>query len=296
MTRSSRPRRSSNPSLRLWRSQTAYGIRGVFGVIDGHPDAGLVRAWARSWQSRLGTGLEAIGQPSIDLLSVVNRDDEEEDRVVVRVRQRIHCKYLGVGTLGAHHAHADERWTFGRSGGRWALLSIGGDPLAGPLLTAPLIPTPSSDTERLREESLAELASAQKVGDDVALSGLVSADEPPAFALLDLSVVDSRFGTPLIAAELAHLLSLSQEDPGAHGAIHYIASATTWDTRSSRMSVGASTTAGRPITRAATSAEPDKRAVALSQAGKMRRPRRSIARLAPGPPSWSTSIPSRLTA
>jgi hypothetical protein len=86
------------------------------------------------------------------------------------------------------------------------LLSIGGDPLAGPLLTASLIPTPSSDTERLREESLAELASAQKVGDDVALSELVSPDEPPAFALLDLSVVDSRFGTPLIAAELAHLL------------------------------------------------------------------------------------------
>jgi hypothetical protein len=179
---------------------------GAFGTMDGHPDAGLVRAWARSWQSRLGTGLEAVGQPSIDLLRVVNRDDEEEDRVVVRVRQRIHCKYPRVGAIGPHHVHADERWTFGRSGGRWALLSIGGDPLAGPLLTASLIPTPSSDTERLREESLAELASAQKVGDDVALSELVSPDEPPAFALLDLSVVDSRFGTPLIAAELAHLL------------------------------------------------------------------------------------------
>jgi hypothetical protein len=179
---------------------------GTFEALDGRPDAGLVRAWARSWQSRLGTGLEAVGQPSIDLLSVVNRDDEEEDRVVARVRQRIHCTHPGVGTLGVHHAHADERWTFGRSGSRWALLSVGGDPLAGPLLTAPLIPTPSSDTERLREESLAELASAQKLGRDVDLSQLVGADEPPAFALLDLSVVDSRFEPPLIAAELAHLL------------------------------------------------------------------------------------------
>ena len=45
------------------------------------------------------------------------------------------------------------------------------------------------------------------------------------------------------------------------------------------MSVGASTTAGRPAARAATSTEFDNRAVPLSQAGRMRRPRRSIGRL-----------------
>jgi hypothetical protein len=179
---------------------------GAFQTLDGRPDAGLVRAWARSWQARLGQGLETVGQPSVDLLSVVNRDDEQEDRVVARVRQRIHCKDPQVGTLGVHHTHLDERWTFGRSGSSWYLLSVSGDPLAGPLLTAPLIPTLSSDTERLREESLAELASAQKVGDDVALSDLASADQPPAFALLDLSIVDGRFRPALIAAELAHLL------------------------------------------------------------------------------------------
>ena len=102
--------------------------------------------------------------------------------------------------------HLDERWTFGHSGSRWFLLSVNGDPLAGPVLTAPLIPTPSSDTERLRQESLAELADAQKVGDDVTLSDLVSADEPPAFGLLDLSVVDTRFLPALIAAELARII------------------------------------------------------------------------------------------
>jgi hypothetical protein len=185
----------------LWRS-------GAPGALAGRPDAGLIRTWARSWQSRLGDDLEAVGQPSVDLLSVVNRDDETEDRVVVRVRQHLHCKHSGVGSLKVHHAHTDERWTFGRSGGRWALLSVGGDPLAGPLLTAPLIATPSSDTERLQEESLAELATAQEVGDGVALSDLVGAEEPPAFALLDISVVDSRFEGPLIAAEIAHILEV----------------------------------------------------------------------------------------
>jgi hypothetical protein len=182
----------------VWRS-------GVFADSGDRPDEALVRAWARSWQW-LGDGIEVDGQPSIDLLSVINRNDEEEDRVVVRVRLRIHCKHPKVGALGPHHARVDERWTFGRSGSRWIMLSASGDPLAEPVLTTPLIPNPPSDTERLREESLAELAIGQKVGDDVALNDLVNPDDPPPLALLDLSIVDSRFGPELIAAQLAHLI------------------------------------------------------------------------------------------
>jgi len=90
----------------LWRS-------GVSGELDDRRDAGLIRAWARSWQW-LGDGLEVVADPSIDLIDVVNRHDEEEDRIVVRVRLRIHCKYPKVGMLGPHHMHRDERWTFGR--------------------------------------------------------------------------------------------------------------------------------------------------------------------------------------
>lgn len=58
----------------------------------------------------------------------------------------------------------------------------------------------------MREESLAELADASRLGDDVALSNLVTADEPPDLALLDLSVLDGRFLPDLIEAELVHLL------------------------------------------------------------------------------------------
>ncbi|HEY2214897.1 MAG TPA: hypothetical protein VGH31_07570, partial [Acidimicrobiales bacterium] len=133
--------------------------------------------------------------------------NEAEDRIVARVRLRIRCKRPKVGMLGPHHAHVDQRWTFGRTGDDWFLLSMGGDPLAGPLLMAALIPTASSDTERLTEESLAELADAQKLGHDAALADLVSPDEPPAVALLDLSVIDGRFLPALIQAELTHLLS-----------------------------------------------------------------------------------------
>ena len=152
-----------------------------------------------------------VGKPSIDLLRVVNRAHEEEDRVVVRVFVHIHCRHPRLGFIATRYVHLDERWTLGRSGSRWVLLSIGGDPLAGPILTAPLIPNPSYDTERLREESLAELASAQRVGDDVALSDLISTDEPPALALFDLSLLDGRFESTLIASELAHLLDAWEE-------------------------------------------------------------------------------------
>jgi hypothetical protein len=166
----------------------------------------------------MGGGLEIRGRPSVDLLRVVNRDDEAEDRVVLRVRLLVRCKHpkpLGddlAGKLVARRrVHLDERWTLGRSAKRWMLLSVDGDPLAGPVLTAPLIPTRSHDTERLREESLAELAGAETVANDVNLSELVSADEPPSLALLDLSLVDGRFLPALIAAAIAHLAEAWEE-------------------------------------------------------------------------------------
>lgn len=206
----------------LWRKGTIRSSRGRI-------DEPVIRAWAKSCQFELGKGLEAVGRPAIDLLNVINRDDEEEDRFVVRVRLRIRCKHPSFGTLpgglGAHHTHLDERWTFGRSEDNWILLSVDGDPLAGPILKAPLVSTPSSDTERLREESLAELASAQKVGAEVALEDLVSADEPPALALLDLSIIDPRFLPALIAEELAHLLeSWEAAVTGSEGPLEELAS------------------------------------------------------------------------
>jgi hypothetical protein len=184
---------------RLWRAPTSRSV-------GSRPDAPLIRAWARSCQSLLGSGIEVTGRPSIDLLNVINRENEAEDRVVVRIRVRIHCKQARPGTIAGHHVHLDERWTFGRSGNELVLLSTEGDPLSAPIMDAPLIPSPSYDTARLNEESLAELATAQKVDDDVALSDLVGADEPASFALLDLSNVDNRFLPALIAAGIAHLL------------------------------------------------------------------------------------------
>jgi hypothetical protein len=83
---------------------------------------------------------------------------------------------------------------------------VSGDPFANSLLATPLIDSPASDTERLREESLGELAMAQRLDDGVVLRDLISPDEPPQLALLDLSVVDSRFTPALIGADIQHLI------------------------------------------------------------------------------------------
>ena len=131
---------------------------GGHGALEGAPDADLIRRWARWLELRFGRGLEVSGKPSIDLIGVVNRHDEQEDRVVVRIRLHLHCPHPKVGLIATRSMHVDERWTLGHRNGRWGLISMGDDPFVGPELTAPLIPTPSFDTERLREESLAELA------------------------------------------------------------------------------------------------------------------------------------------
>lgn len=183
----------------LWRT-------GQPGALQGSPFGSIVRAWARSREGWLGPGLSVLGRPSVDVIGVVNRGIEGGDGIVVRVRIRLYCRHPRVPAISLRYVRLDERWTLDRGGGRWNLRSMDGDPLAGPVLTAPLIPNPSFDTDRLMEESLIELANKQKVGDDTALAGLVREDEPPAFALTDLSVVDARFAPTLIAAELARLV------------------------------------------------------------------------------------------
>jgi hypothetical protein len=188
----------------IWRARTGT-------VSDARADGPLIAAWARARQSRLGSGLRVRGNPSVELIRVVNRPGESEDRVVARVGIRVHRRRSRLDVLAVRHVRLDERWTLGRYEGRWVLLSVEGSPLEGPILTAPLIPTPAYDTERLQEESLAELATAQKIPATVSPSELVDADAPPAFALLDLSVVDGRYLPVLVAAQLARLVEAWEE-------------------------------------------------------------------------------------
>jgi len=184
------------------------------GGLSERRDGRLIAAWARSRAAALGRGLRLDGDPSIELLQVINRSGQSEDRVTVRVRCWVHCQQPAslpndslVASLGTpHRFKLDERWTLGRIDGTWGLLSVDGDPLAGPVLSAPLIPAGWADEQRLREQALAELAQGDAPSPSAQLREIVSATDPPSVVLGDLSLIDGRFSPALLASTLEHLI------------------------------------------------------------------------------------------
>ena len=140
----------------------------------------------------LGPDAQLVGRPRVDILGVINRARESEDRVVVRVRAR------------SQRGAIDERWTLAHRAARWRLLTQAGDPLAEPLLTAPLIPGPEDDDQRLNETSLQELSAQPRTGSTP--GALVDTGAPAPEQLRDLSVVDERFDPMLIESAVAHIV------------------------------------------------------------------------------------------
>jgi predicted lipid-binding transport protein (Tim44 family) len=171
-------------------------------------DLVLIRSWAKNRAKWLGGNPRLVGAPKVDILQVVNRESESEDRVITRVRFRVD---RGPGLpVGGRRVHLDERWTLSHRRGEWSLVSVAGDPLAGPALSAPLITSPSADTERLGEASLRELAG-ESSGSSIALADLVDTGAPPEQQLRELSVIDDRFSPLLLAATLTHIVEAWEE-------------------------------------------------------------------------------------
>jgi DNA replication protein DnaC len=135
---------------------------------------------------------------------------------------------------------------------------------------------------------------ASKVGAELLFDVISTAYERT--SLIVTSNVPFESWTEVLGSERLTGATLGQQDAGTHDTIHHRASAATWDTRSSRRPVPASTTVGEGAERAATRTEPDGRVTPRNHAGRTRRPLRSIGRLAPTPAPLSTSMRSRLTA
>lgn len=166
------------------------------------PDAPLISAWRRA--HRLNAGTSAQAGASVDLLRVVDRGSDTEDRVVVRVRGQIVAARRHWELAGAAWRF-DERWTLARSATGWRMLEFDAHPLAEGLLDTPVIAGVWADQERLNEQSLAELA--QPPGaTPVRVGDVIDRDAPAYGQLLDLSLADGRFLPALIEAALKHLI------------------------------------------------------------------------------------------
>lgn len=173
----------------------------------------LMKEWRRRLNDFKSKGwhneVEVRGTPEIEYVGLVNRADDTEDLVVVRitatmrdvVRKRDGSIMKKNGTDSEVNT-VSEYWTLARSDDHWIVVSIEQDSEGAHHLDAPLVPTPWSDDQRDRDDARVELAVANSTpaGTDVAeLVSLDFADDAHA-AALDLSLVDDRFSPQVLEA------------------------------------------------------------------------------------------------
>ena len=149
----------------------------------------------------------AITKPSeVEYLGLTNREDDAEDRVVVRLTA--HLRDVVVGRDGKvikrneeddEHTTLAEYWTLSRHDGRWILHSIEQDAEGAHHLDAAIVASPWSDDARLHDEALTELAVADAAPNPYELVDVDYAGDARTQAL-DLSVVDGRFAPAVLEA------------------------------------------------------------------------------------------------
>jgi predicted lipid-binding transport protein (Tim44 family) len=146
--------------------------------------------------------------PTVEYLGLTNREDDGEDRVVVRVEAVLRDVVIDRdGKVIKRNEEDDELttlaeyWTLARHDGGWILASIEQDAEGAHHLDAPIVASPWSDDARMHDEAITELAVADATPDgDIA--GLVDVDYAgdARTQALDLSVVDGRFAPAVLEA------------------------------------------------------------------------------------------------
>jgi predicted lipid-binding transport protein (Tim44 family) len=153
---------------------------------------------AKGWHNRVGV----LGTPSVEYVAMTNRDEDEADRVVVRIEARLedHVETRDGQRIfrnGQTRAETtlSEWWTLAKRDGRWRLLSIEQDAEGAHHLDAPIVATPWGDDARLRDASLTELAVAERPPAGFAPGELADLqyEGTAREAALDLALADPRF-------------------------------------------------------------------------------------------------------
>jgi predicted lipid-binding transport protein (Tim44 family) len=161
----------------------------------------------KNWRNHV----QVVGDVNVEYLGLVNRTDDADDRVVVRIDARLRDyvvnKHGGYritheGTT-SEFVRLQEYWTLGkRPDGGWMVLSIEQDAEGAHHLDSDIVASPWGDNQRLRDEALVEGAVADKVLDGYKVSDVADLDfdGDARAAALDLSVADARFGPDVLEA------------------------------------------------------------------------------------------------
>lgn len=146
------------------------------------------------------------GTPSIHLVGVVNREADDEDRVVVLVEATLrdivvdrHGMIITRSDSTSETTELKEYWTLAKRDGIWTLRSIEQLAEGAHNLESPLVASPFSD-DRIRQDAVLEgaVSDAAPAGTDVASLVDLEYAQDGHKAALDLSLVDGRFAPDVL--------------------------------------------------------------------------------------------------
>lgn len=155
---------------------------------------------SKGWRNRV-----SVRECGVEYVGLVNRPEESEDRVVVRISALLEDyvidadgdRFYHDGNTGGETA-LREYWTLGKREGRWTLLSIEQDEEGEHQLDEPMEADPLEDS-RLTDQARVEAAVADAAPGGVPASELDDEDARTAEAKArDLAVVDARFDPDII--------------------------------------------------------------------------------------------------
>jgi predicted lipid-binding transport protein (Tim44 family) len=159
----------------------------------------------KGWHNRV----EVLEDPKVLYVGITNREDDDEDRAVVRIEAKLRA-YV-VDRAGANVMRAGEKdefvtvteyWTLARRDGAWMVHSIEQRAEGDHHLDEQVVASPWSDEQRLDDESLTELAAADGLPEGFTTADLADVDfdgDARAHAL-DLSLADARFAPDVLEA------------------------------------------------------------------------------------------------
>jgi predicted lipid-binding transport protein (Tim44 family) len=160
---------------------------------------------SKGWHNRV----EVLEDPKVLYVGITNREDDAEDRAVVRVEAKLRAYVVDSdGDKVMRTGEKDELitlteyWTLGRANGAWMVHSIEQRSEGDHHLDSQIVASPWSDEQRLDDESLTELAVADGLPEGFTTADLAEVDfEGDARAhALDLSVADARFSPDVLEA------------------------------------------------------------------------------------------------
>jgi predicted lipid-binding transport protein (Tim44 family) len=159
----------------------------------------------KGWRNRVSV----TRPPEIEYVGLVNREDDDEDRAVVRITAALRAYVVDRNGNKVLRKDAKsesitlcEYWTLARRAGAWTVVSIEQRAEGDHHLDSEIVASPWSDDQRLADEALTELAVADGVpaGFTTADLAQVDFDGDARARALDLSLADARFAPDVLEA------------------------------------------------------------------------------------------------